>query len=318
MKFCSTCDPTRLDHAHFQVAGKDYFREFFPVGPPEPLRVPGATKVHVRLSDLRPHEWIFFFAAQASEVFEPLAPPYPERQMAYGHLANSGMIQTNDDGTAHFWIYCPTLYLVEHGRVFGRHLHFVYYDMREQTWEREIYTYPLFCDVSLSRAQRWIRQKKAVWINALPGANDDDTIPGSLRLPFNENYTREDLNFCFGRHGIQWFDRLIIFCKNGHCTAAQKLKEQLDTLGFVNTFHFSGGLEEFKVAMMQTTEDEEETEDIHAHEKSQHSRPHSYSCLDDIDCPFNDPRYPSTYGRCVEEECDFSACSRALAPESFD
>jgi rhodanese-related sulfurtransferase len=304
---------------------------FYAPGPPIPRTVPNASKVEVNLRNLRPRSWIFFFAAQASEVFEPLSPPFPARNVAYGHLPNSGMAQSADDGTVHFWLYCPTLYSVESDKVFGRHLHFVYYDVQNQTWERDIYTYSLFCEVSFPRAQDWIRQKKAIWINALPIQLDDVpiNIPGSLRLPYNEKYTREELDFFFGRHGLRWSDRLILYCWNARCAAAKELKTQLDSLGFVNTFHYSGGLEEY-MSMMGPTSDQENgglelrtrflnaarhddpiKKDARAYEKGQ---PQSPECLGDIDCAFNDPQYPSTYGRCVEQKCDFSVCSLALAP----
>jgi hypothetical protein len=262
-----------------------------------PLDVPHASKVDVFLQHVRPHTWIFFFAAQASEIFEPLAPPFPERQVAYGHLSNSGMVQSGKDGTVHFWIYCPTLYTVEDGKIFGRHLHFVYYDARSQTWERDVFTYPLFCDVSYSRAQKWVDRHKAVWINALPGDvdNEDATIPGSLRLPYNEEFTEEDVAFFFQRHGIQKLDRLVLYCWNAQCTAASDLKEKLDNLGFVNTFHYSGGLEEH-LSRQNFSTAQEMDEDDHTYEKDLQPNMWSQStqCLEDGDCPFNDPRCPST------------------------
>lgn len=235
MKFCSTCSVTPTP---FQIVETAYFQEFYPPHPRVPVHAPKG-KIAFTITGLKPLQTIFYFAAQKASPGDAVP---KSREDAYGKLQNSGVGKSDNRGNAVFYLDCPGVYRDEKGRIYPRHLHFVYFDGR---YQKKINTHKVFCNVPFS-----VAVSKVLLIDALPTQfYQKEHIPGALSLPHDKTHSRQEVFNLLKLDGKKIKPGeipLVLYCYSKDCGAAEHLKEQLDRLGFVNTFHYLKGLVDWK------------------------------------------------------------------------
>jgi rhodanese-related sulfurtransferase len=84
-----------------------------------------------------------------------------------------------------------------------------------------------------------------VIIDALDESHFEKThIPGAVNLPAKHKWTLAEIMQRMPK-GTNSTTPIIIYCYNPECTAAEKLWEQLNRLGFYNTMHYAGGISDW-------------------------------------------------------------------------
>lgn len=235
-KLCSTCitDKTTRKHKPTQIAEKHFFTSYYP----------SSTPGRIRVKHLRPNTYIFYFAAQP---VRQLAAAILSRAEAYGTLsANRGTTFSNSKGEATFYLSCPVVYATdETGEIFPRHYHYTYWDATKHQWEPVLYTGAIWCNIpSLASLEKG----GVKIVDALSAQSFQERhIPGAISAPAAETYTQASMMRRLGITQRSDIGRvpIVVYCYGPTCKAAARLKTQLDALGFVNNFHYPGGLTAF-------------------------------------------------------------------------
>ena len=242
---CDTCGtfetfsevyPNLLEAAWLKE--KDLLKNFFSsVDVNTPLRCPLFADARVVLQ-LPPRQKILYWAAEASAQREYQQRMYRAKR-SYDFFANCGVAESDGRGRCLCALRTPAIYkskLKGKTRYWPRHLHFVL--LEGDSWGTQCYTKVLLPELSLDRVKQAIEQEVTTCcpLKQLP------LIPGS--------------QFAFGpkdlhARGVRQKDPIIVYCANRDCPAAMKLAERLLRGGFVNVFHFPGGVEEFQAQQNQ-------------------------------------------------------------------
>jgi rhodanese-related sulfurtransferase len=240
---CEVCKTRKIkgSNATYKLkSGDTHLRQYLPKNN-IPRKSTG--KENVILEDLKPNTSIFYFASNT---------PYPDFtsktnpfRTAYGHLENSGVSRTDANGQVRFKINCPQVYLAEDGQIYSRHIHWLYWNNKLQTWDNDIYTHQIFCNVNKNFVKKYINSQKVIIIDALPSHSyNQKHIPNAINLPSTTKWTLNQLMHILPPN-THSYTPIIIYCYNPQCTAAEKLWSQLNNLGFYNTMHYSGGLQDW-------------------------------------------------------------------------
>lgn len=206
---------------------------------------PAALQVKVILEGLKPETTIFFFASNSPKPdFTSGITPFKK---AYGHLENSGVAKVDHNGRVSFKINCPRVYLAEDGEIYSRHIHWIYWNEKKQFWDKDIYTHQIFCNVNKAFVKKYAGKSnsKVIIIDALNKESYlERHIPGAINLPASKKWTLDEVMRVLPS-GTHSYTPMILYCYSPECNAAEKLWMQLNKLGFYNTMHYSGGIQDW-------------------------------------------------------------------------
>jgi len=194
----------------------------------------------LELIKLKPNKTIFYFATTENDFTKKIKPQIE----AYNNLKNSGVVRINKDGEATVYLKCPQLYINTDGNVYGRHIHFLYWDDEKKMWDKNLYTQQVICDVDEDFVKK--HMKKSVIIDArTPEEYEKSHVKKSINLPYNKRWT-EELVIEKLKNEIKNYDGnklvpIIIYCKK-NSNMGHKLYHKLNKLGFYNTMHAEGNL----------------------------------------------------------------------------
>lgn len=207
--------------------------KYFPETPAlkTPATLGDARKVHVTLTDLKPSTRIFYFGTMPSHDVKP-------RDQAYGHLENSGVAAVSADGSVSVSINCPGVYTSE-SHTDPRHMHFVYWNAKHNSWGNKVYTHTLFCPVTSARVHKAVVSEDALVIDALPNSYYDER---HIRYAINIPHDSPANDIWKTLRGTPKSYPIIIYCYSATCDAAEHLKTRLDKLGYTNTWHYAPGI----------------------------------------------------------------------------
>ena len=82
------------------------------------------------------------------------------RLKAYGTLKNSGVVTTNQKGEVTIYLDCPQIYMNDDGKVYHRHFHFLYWDENKNTWDKNLYTQKIICDVDKKFVKKYLQSNQ--------------------------------------------------------------------------------------------------------------------------------------------------------------
>jgi len=240
---CEVCHTQKLtgSNAIYKLkSGDTHLRQYLPHDN-APTKSNGLETVI--LEGLKPNSTIFFFASNTPiPDFTSNITPFKK---AYGHLENSGVARTDNNGRVSFKINCPRVYLAEDGEIYSRHIHWIYWNNKSKSWDTDIYTHQIFCNVDKKFVKKYINSKKVIIIDALSEESYRERhIPGAVSLPASKKWSLDEVMRVLpsGTHSTT---PMIIYCYNPECTAGEKLWIQLNKLGFYNTMHYSGGISDW-------------------------------------------------------------------------
>jgi rhodanese-related sulfurtransferase len=199
----------------------------------------------VLLDGLKPNKTIFFFASNS-----PL-PDFTNKitsfKKAYGKLENSGVAKVDNNGRVNFNINCPQIYLAEDGEIYSRHIHWIYLNNKTNSWDNDIYTHQIFCNVDKKFVKKYINKSnnKVIIIDALSEESYNERhIPSAINLPASHKWSLDEVMNVLPK-GTHSYTPMIIYCYSPECNAAEKLWMQLNKLGFYNTMHYVGGIKDW-------------------------------------------------------------------------
>ena len=239
---CSSRKLTRSNAIYKLKSGDTYLRQYLPLNN-TPTKSKGLETVI--LEGLKPNKSIFFFASNTPiPDFTASIIPFTK---AYGHLENSGVSRTDNNGRVSFKLNCPRVYLAEDGEIYSRHIHWIYWNSKTNSWNKDIYTHQIFCNVDKKFVKKYTGNvsHKVIIIDALNEESYVERhIPGAVNLPASKKWSLDDIMRVFppGTHSTT---PMIIYCYSPECTAAEKLWAKLNKLGFYNTMHYLGGISDW-------------------------------------------------------------------------
>ena len=195
------------------------------------------------IENLKPNMCIFYFATNKRAITLPLK----KFEDAYGTLKNSGVTRTDSKGKAKFFLDCPQVYKSLSGKVHERHLHYVYWNKTSKSWNQNLYTQPVICDVDQDYVTK--HMGKSLVIDSLPERMYNiKHIKGAYNLPVNKRLDEEILK----KYIKEKFKKqskhipIIIYCYNSQCNAAEKVLKRLNKLGYNNIVHYKNGIKSWK------------------------------------------------------------------------
>ena len=192
------------------------------------------------IEKLKPNTCIFYFATMNKSFTTPLK----NFKDAYDKLENSGVTRTDSNGNAKFFLDCPQVYISLDGKVYDRHIHYLYWDEKYRIWNKNLYTQSIICDID----QKFVLQnmKKCLLIDTLPSKMyKNKHIKGAYNIPFNKKINENDLE----KNIFEKFNNkskniiIIVYCYNANCIAAIKVLKKLNKLGYNNVVHYKDGIE---------------------------------------------------------------------------
>lgn len=191
---------------------------------------------------------LYFGTASSRKVVD-------DKTKAYDRLQNQGMRKARKDGVAKGYLYCPAVYINPNDKkAHPRHIHYAIWNRDAKAWG-PLYTLQILANVG----RREVESGDFVVFDALPAAHYAERhIPGALSLPYDEPVTARKVQTALktlmkkrmsavlmkaSSAGDWKHTPIIVYCWNAQCEAAECLKEKLDKIGVVNTWHFPEGLE---------------------------------------------------------------------------
>lgn len=239
---CYTRKITGSNSIYKLKSGDTHLRQYLPV---TNALTKSTGNEKVILEDVKPNSTIFFFASNIPiPDFTNKITPFKK---AYGHLENSGVAKTDNNGKVSFKINCPRVYLAEDGEIYSRHIHWIYWNNKSKSWGNNIYTHQIFCNVDKKFVKKYVGNvsNKVILIDALSEESyREKHIPGAVNLPASKKWSLDEVMRVLpsGTHSTT---PMIIYCYSPECTAAEKLWMQMNKLGFYNTMHYSGGISDW-------------------------------------------------------------------------
>lgn len=191
-------------------------------------------RIQIKLKNIEPNRCIFYFASQPRDFTKKLQ----IQVTAYGKLKNSGVTKTNKNGDATLYLDCPQIYIAASEKVYSRHFHFIYWDEINKTWEHNVYTQQILCNVKLDFVKK--HMKKIVLIDARNyDSYMEDHIKGAISMPFDQKWTSKSVFKEINTVKKDCKDKLVpivVYCAKG-CNSAIQLYDKLNKLEFYNTMH---------------------------------------------------------------------------------
>jgi rhodanese-related sulfurtransferase len=236
---CSTKKISSKSRLYLLKRGNTHLRQYLPVG--NELKQNPRANEKVLLEGLRPRTTFCFFAINSNN--KDFTQPIKHFKDAYDTLQNSGVARTDSNGRAEVRVNCPQIYIAEDGNVYSRHFHLIYWNAKAKIWDSRIYTQQIFCNVNKAFVKSMLG--KVIILDALtPEYYSQNHIPGAINMPASQNWTLDEVMGILPK-GTNSTTPMIIYCYSPECTAAEKLWEKLNRLGFYNTMHYLGGISDW-------------------------------------------------------------------------
>lgn len=240
---CNTRKLTRKSGLYKLKSGDTHLRAYLPATFAVKLNPNG--KETTVLEGLKPNRTIFYFATNPQDFTKPIN----HFRVAYDRLQNSGVAKTDSNGKVTIQLECPQIYLAEDGQVYSRHFHIIYWNAKTNSWDTKIYTHQIFCNVDKRFVKKMLASnKKTTKVVILDALSEEmyakNHIPGAINMPASHKWTLAEVMAKLPS-GTNSTTPIIIYCYSPECTAAEKLWEQLNQLGFYNTMHYSGGISDW-------------------------------------------------------------------------
>jgi rhodanese-related sulfurtransferase len=240
----------------YKTGDFELFERFYPKEP-KVYHTRGKYAEKIVLQNIKPNTPLFYFSTLPKSWTDISISWRPD---AYGSLENSGVAKSDKNGNATLYLRCPQIYRnPENKTIYSRHFHFILWG--KNGWERQLYSQQIFCDVSQEDVLKAIKKGTHVVVNALPKEEyEKKHIENSISIPVDEadedfieyrimkSFTSYPLIVdAFMKKKISFKEiPMILYCYSPECNAAEKLKEKLDSLGFYNTWHYSGGISQWR------------------------------------------------------------------------
>jgi len=194
----------------------------------------------ILLSNLKKNSTIFYFASEPRSILKPLL----SKTRAYSSLSNSGVAEVGEDGTVLAYLKCPQIYIMDDGKIYSRHIHFIYWNDKKNDWDSEIYTQLVFCPVSADFVKK--NMKKVVLVDARSARDyEKGHIKGAISLPATEKWNSREVMKKIMEvkpryEGNKEIPMIIYSYKD--CDYAAKVFAILNKMGFHNTVHYENGM----------------------------------------------------------------------------
>ncbi len=243
MKVCSTCSTRPMKKRIYLAKIENFFDEKLPKSTKKYNQSSKST-YHIKLEGLKPNTHIFYFASEPRDFRKPIL----SMQKAYNNLKNSGVTKSDKSGKVTFYLKCPQIYRNDDGKIYSRHFHFLYWDKKNKNWNKRIYTHQIFCDIHQNNVKDYMKSNKVTVINALPTKYYcEKHIKGSINIPSKKSYTEKSIMKIIKKHNKHFkkLDPIIVYCYSSKCSAAKKLLNKLNKLGFYNTLHYIDGIKKW-------------------------------------------------------------------------
>ena len=241
MKACYSCDKKPIKDSIYKAHTEKIIFNKLPKDNKHYHKVGAPSKV---ISGLKPDTCFFYFGTNERLFTSPLK----KFEDAYGNLKNSGCTRTDSKGNAKIFLNCPQIYIALNGKVYNRHLHFIYWDEKNKMWSKTLFTQPLICHVDKEFVEK--HRKKALVIDALPEEMyDKKHIKGAVNLPYNKKWTENDLKKLIEMKKMNIKNKqipIIVYCYNQKCTASIKVIHRLNKMGYYNVVDFEDGITSWK------------------------------------------------------------------------
>jgi hypothetical protein len=225
MKPCITCGNKPIKNGIYK-AHLEHFAEKQLPKDNKPYHAKDASLQKIKLSGLKPNQTIFYFGAGERDFTKSIKP----RLVAYGKLKNSGVARIDKDGVAITYLHCPQLYVNYDGKIYSRHMHFLYWDELHKTWNKNLYTQQVLCKIDKDA-----NTKKVCMVDARPEEMyEKKHLEGSVSMPYNKKWTEEKVLDVLN---ITKDDKLIpiLLYSGKDKDLANQLYNKLNKLGFYNT-----------------------------------------------------------------------------------
>ena len=213
-------------------------RKYYPISPTQstPKLNVTHTRIKVDLKGLRANQTIFFFAAMPSLYVV-------EREAAYGHLRNAGVVRVSSNGNCTVSLYCPGVYInPENNTTYSRHFHFVYWDSRLGTWETKLYTHQVKCPVTSSHMRAAVNHRNIIIVDALSSEYYiTKHIKNAINIPHNGSMSTVNIH---NKH-----TPVFVYCWDATCNAGEHLMSKLAKKGYHNVWHYPGGIQGWRGAV---------------------------------------------------------------------
>ena len=241
MKPCITCKNKPIKNGIYKAELQNFELKRLPKNNKEYHSIENTEEI--RINGLLPNSIIFYFATSNRDFTKSIQ----IREKAYGKLENSGITKVNNKGESILHLKCPQLYMNDDNKVYSRHFHFLYWDVKKNNWNQNLYTHQILCNVNKNFVIKNI--KKIILINALPSKYfNEKHIESSISLPYNKRYTEdyviEKIKEIHPSYNGDKLIPIILYCKK-NCNNAEKLYNKLNKLGFYNTMHYYEGISEW-------------------------------------------------------------------------
>jgi rhodanese-related sulfurtransferase len=242
MKPCITCHNQPTKNGYFKAELQGFVKQKLPKDNKCYFEKDGPK---INIENLKPNTTIFYFATKKRDFTKKIQ----MRLKAYGTLKNSGVVTTNQKGEVTIYLDCPQIYMNDDGKVYHRHFHFLYWDDNKNTWDKNLYTQKIICDVDKNFVKKYL--KKAVIVDALPeDSYEKNHIENAISLPYNSSWNEKTVIEKITAHHKKYKgDKLvpiIVYCWSDQCNAAHEVCVKLNRLGFYNVVHYKNGLSEWK------------------------------------------------------------------------
>jgi rhodanese-related sulfurtransferase len=182
------------------------------------------------LDNAKANRCIFYFGTTGRDFTLPIQ----MREKAYGNLKNSGVTRTDSDGNATIYLHCPQIYMNDDGKAYHRHFHFMYYDETTKSWENDLFTQPILCQIKKSEIAKY---PKAVLVDARSShVYEEKHLPHAISIPVDEIVSVKSVFNAIHHVKPDCEDKLvpiIVYCQK-NCTASSHLADKLNKLGFYN------------------------------------------------------------------------------------
>ena len=237
MKACYSCGEKAIKNGVYKAHIEDFIKEQLPKDNKHYHKKGAPSKL---IHGLKPNTCVFYFATKR----RPITSKILKFEDAYGHLTNSGCTKTDSKGNAKFFLHCPQVYKSLNGKIYSRHIHFVYWNDKKYCWELNLYTHEIICHVDKEYVKK--HASKSLIIDALPEKYyNREHIKGAVNLPYNKRVSEKDVLLLMKKRGFKTLNKnipIIVYCYNKACNASEKLIKKLDKLGFHNIVDYNSGI----------------------------------------------------------------------------
>jgi len=227
MKPCITCHGKPTKNGHYKAHLQHFAAKALPK---DNTHYHDKTGSKFMLDNAKANRCIFYFGTTGRDFTLPIQ----MREKAYGNLKNSGVTRTDSDGNATIYLHCPQIYMNDDGKAYHRHFHFMYYDETTKSWENDLFTQPILCQIKKSEIAKY---PKAVLVDARSShVYEEKHLPHAISIPVDEIVSVKSVFNAIHHVKPDCEDKLvpiIVYCQK-NCTASSHLADKLNKLGFYN------------------------------------------------------------------------------------